>query len=1785
MKKILLTIPSNLMRSICKPFIFLLFTIGMVYESNAQQLVAQSYSVTQATGLTYTPITGGTVYVTASVPAGTTFVNTAPALAPIGFTFNFNGINYTNATITDNGFITFGGTPPAANNFLAISGNTAYEGCVSAFGLTDFRSASTSAANYPTTVSTIRYETIGASPNRIFVVQYENVVRYTTGGAFRAGLMNFQIRLNESTNVVETVYNTFDAVGPPAAGIQTGQVGLRGATNADFNNRTNTTTDWSATIAGTTNAAAMSLRPTAPICLITSVTRFTWTPCFTPTSPTAVLQADNSTATFSWTSPLFLPSGGFDWEVRTSGAPGSGAAGLFLSGNTALSSVSVPGLVLGSTYHFYVKSNCRTTWLPVNTFPSTVTLSPVCSNATIPYTQNFESVTTPAIPTCNSIVTPAGQPFATVNNSVVASYGFNNKNLITTGDLAKNAWYFTQPINFSVAGEYRLSYKYGGTREQVFFQQKMRVFYGAAASVVGMTIQLDDHPDIKNSPLNNVVNFTVPTAGIYYIGFYAYANATNGSLQLDDIVVDLASCRTPTALSSGQVTYNSAVVTWTPPALAPSAGYSYFISTSPTAPSNSTIPTGTVGAGVNVITASGLNASTTYYVWVRSNCGSELSTWSSVTSFTTLVAPPPPPTYCIPVQSGGSQVSSVRFNTINNNVTQVSPFYDDYPATGLTTTSVRVTQTYPLQVTTAGSSIVSVWIDYDRSGTFDTSEWSQVWTNATSGSINITIPLTASGGLTKMRVRSRLNGNPNGSTDACSTFGSGSTHDYTIFINNTPPPALTLSGTSTSICNGDTSANVSITSALTNFDVYSWSPSTGVSLVSPGVYNFNPTTTTNYTLTGQLTSGTFDTNTAVYSVTVKPRPTAVIITPAAPTICQNAIPGQSLSATGGIVSGSIVTGVSEDFNSGLGGYTTVNNSSNTGGGNPALSAWTLRNSPFTTTTATETLVSNDNSQFITSDSDWQGFDGLTRTELISPVFDLTTFSDASLSFWHYYRSWTNGGGRVQISTNGGGSYVDLVSYTTVTVGGATSFANQIISLNAYAGLNNLRLRFIYSTDYGYRWSIDNIVVSGTNTSNIVWSPTANLFTDFAGTIPYTGTPRSNVFVKTSGSASLSFTATSTGAGCSSFAVVPVTVTPVSGGAPSPLNQVLSCVASASDIVLSGFNGTITKWQYSLSPTFASGIIDIPSSNSSTLTSAQIGTFTTTRYYRAVVTNGSCSHFSTIASVSLNRTIYNGTAWNNGLPDNTKVAEFQGNFSSTANLNACSVVVTSGNVVFNVGHTLTAQTTVTVTGGTLTFENQSSLNQVLDVTNAPGVYSGGNSGSITYKRVTTPLFKFDYTYWSTPVNPQNLLAVSPLSPSSLFFEFNPISNNWQYVLSPSTTNMTPAKGYIFRAPNNFPAGFPSAPQTYAASFNGVPNNGTITLPVVGGASQMNLLGNPYPSAVSADAFLLDPANAATLSGSLYFWTHNTPITNNNYSGSDYAIYNYLGGTVGGVPTGAATNPGLNVSVPTGKIASGQGFFIKGLSNGLATFKNSMRIVGDNNQFFRMSSNNVSTTSTDKNRYWLDISNAQGAFKQVLVGYVEEATLGLDRLYDADMIDIGSEITLYTIADNTKLTIQGRPSFTVNDIVPLGYKSTVVGSYTIRLAMFEGVFNSQTVYLEDTLLGVIHDLKVSDYTFATQIGTFENRFVLRYTTQSLGNDNPTLTENTIIVYKNNQGLHINSGIALMNTVTVYDIRGRQIAIKNNIGATETILTNIPSTNQVLLIKIEGLDGEVVTKKIVF
>jgi hypothetical protein len=71
---------------------------------------------------------------------------------------------------------------------------------------------------------------------------------------------------------------------------------------------------------------------------------------------------------------------------------------------------------------------------------------------------------------------------------------------------------------------------------------------------------------------------------------------------------------------------------------------------------------------------------------------------------------------------------------------------------------------------------------------------------------------------------------------------------------------------------------------------------------------------------------------------------------------------------------------------------------------------------------------------------------------------------------------------------------------------------------------------------------------------------------------------------------------------------------------------------------------------------------------------------------------------------------------------------------------------------------------------------------------------------------------------------------------------------------------------------------------------------------------------------------------------------------NFTNADYATLNMSTGD------GTQAHPSdMNSPIPSQYIASGQGFIVQTTGAGNVTFKNDMRISGDNDHFMRMSGN--------------------------------------------------------------------------------------------------------------------------------------------------------------------------------------------------------------------------------------
>lgn len=134
----------------------------------------------------------------------------------------------------------------------------------------------------------------------------------------------------------------------------------------------------------------------------------------------------------------------------------------------------------------------------------------------------------------------------------------------------------------------------------------------------------------------------------------------------------------------------------------------------------------------------------------------------------------------------------------------------------------------------------------------------------------------------------------------------------------------------------------------------------------------------------------------------------------------------------------------------------------------------------------------------------------------------------------------------------------------------------------------------------------------------------------------------------------------------------------------------------------------------------------------------------------------------------------------------------------------------------------------------------------------------------------------------------------------------------------------------------------------------------------------------------------------------------------------------------------------------------------------------------------------------------------------VGYIPDATQGIDEFDEKYFND--SEFALNTLLDNEEYVIQGRVfPFDASDVVPLVFKKTTDGSYTISIDHLEGIFSAnQDILLVDNLTGVETDLKSSGYTFAAKAGIDIARFYLKYQ-KSLGINPQIIDENNVLVYK--------------------------------------------------------------------
>ena len=397
----------------------------------------------------------------------------------------------------------------------------------------------------------------------------------------------------------------------------------------------------------------------------------------------------------------------------------------------------------------------------------------------------------------------------------------------------------------------------------------------------------------------------------------------------------------------------------------------------------------------------------------------------------------------------------------------------------------------------------------------------------------------------------------------------------------------------------------------------------------------------------------------------------------------------------------------------------------------------------------------------------------------------------------------------------------------------------------------------------------------------------------------------------------------------------------------------------------------------------------------------------------------------------------------------------------------------------------------------------SLNSELDVTSS-GLIERDQQGKGDI---------YSYNFWSSPVSPVNATAINePYSIDEVLRDGTDV-NNLQNIIwttgynGAPTTPITLSSYWLFTFDNQVEdygswqqvnqtqdvkvglgytmkgsgSGATSNSQNY--TFVGKPNNGDISHALA--AANTSLLGNPYPSALDADQFILDnigvieedgdAIGAGVTTGALYFWEHFA--TNNSHILAEYhggyATYNLSGATMA-IPDPMVSSNGTGSVLPKRYIPVGQGFFVEGGEGGTVQFNNGQRVFqkeSDGNSVFTKTSeivasinSNVSPARSDINRLYFNVSFSNGLQRQILLAEKEGTTQGVDFGYDAKLLDLNPTDVSWSLADDTYV-IQTIGEITDELEVPLHVKSVSEGVAHFSIEELQGIAPEVEIYFVD------------------------------------------------------------------------------------------------------------------------
>lgn len=221
----------------------------------------------------------------------------------------------------------------------------------------------------------------------------------------------------------------------------------------------------------------------------------------------------------------------------------AGAGGTLLISNT--DTLVITGLQTNTVYDIYLRNQCGDYLIGAN---KKLQIRTLCMPVGVPYTQNFNTATVPAMPACTSVQDfngSSGSYEGADGGGAFETYGLADKSLLYLYDNVDitrpaNDWFFTQGIFLTAGNTYRLRFLYKAT-DGVDFPEKLAAYYGTAATASSMQQRLFVNTNINTTISENYdtarVDFSPQISGVFYFGFHIFSVANSAGLFIDDISI------------------------------------------------------------------------------------------------------------------------------------------------------------------------------------------------------------------------------------------------------------------------------------------------------------------------------------------------------------------------------------------------------------------------------------------------------------------------------------------------------------------------------------------------------------------------------------------------------------------------------------------------------------------------------------------------------------------------------------------------------------------------------------------------------------------------------------------------------------------------------------------------------------------------------------------------------------------------------------------------------------------------------------------------------------------------------------------------------------------------------------------------------------------------------------------------------------------------------------------------------------------------------------------------